>query len=160
MRSPAAARLELVAGGLLFDLLSPFLPGAHPDDLAFAFGPHGKPFLPDAPEIHFSLSHTRGLAMAVVASVPVGCDVERTDRSFQPALVRRVFSPAERTRFSALPEPDRPGEFFRVWTLKEAYLKALGTGFQTDPSTLDVSLLPSTPVPAPPPYAAAIALLP
>ncbi len=160
LRSPAAARLELVAAGLLFDLLSPFFPGARPDDLAFDLGAHGKPFLPDAPRLHFNLSHTPGIAMAVVASVPVGCDVERSNRPVSPALVQRVFSPSERSRLLALPEQDRPHESIRVWTLKEAYLKALGTGFQTNPASIDVSLVPAHSVPAPPPYAAAIALLP
>ena len=159
IRSPAAARLELVAAGLLFALLAPFFPGARPDDLPFAIGEHGKPFLPDAPRLHFNLSHTPGIAMAVVASVPVGCDIERSSRPIPPALVQRVFSPSERSRLLALPESDRPRESIRVWTLKEAYLKALGTGFQTDPTSIDVSLVPAHSVPAPPPYTAAIALL-
>ena len=51
---------------------------------------------------HFNLSHTPGLAMAVVASSPVGCDVESTTRPIHPALACRVFSPADCDRLSAL----------------------------------------------------------
>lgn len=159
LRSPAAARLELVAGGLLFDLLAPFLPDARPDDLSIALGEHGKPYLPAAPHLHFNLSHTPGLAMAVVASSPVGCDVESTTRPIHPALARRAFSPTDCDRLSALPEPDRPAEFFRLWTLKEASLKALGIGFRTDPDPAALARVSAHPVPAPPPYAAAVALL-
>ena len=159
LRSPAAARLELVVGGLLFDLLSPFLPDVRPDDLSIAVGEHGKPYLPNAPHLHFNLSHTPGLAMAVVASSPVGCDVESTTRPIHSALARRAFSPAYCDRLFALPEPDRPAEFFRLWTLKEASLKALGIGFRTNPDPAALARVSAHAVSAPAPYAAAVALL-
>ena len=66
---------ELVAGGLLADMIAALHPGL--DDLAVEEDAAGKPRLRALPGIHFSLSHTEGLAMCVVADHPVGCDVEK-----------------------------------------------------------------------------------
>ena len=67
---------ELAAGGLLADMLIGI--GVAADgELAIAEGPGGKPVLRDFPGVHFSISHTDGLVMCVVAKHPVGCDVER-----------------------------------------------------------------------------------
>lgn len=66
---------ELVAGGLLVDMLVDSFPGAA--DPEIAVDPGGKPSLCDFPGIHFSISHTDGLVMCAVADHPVGCDVER-----------------------------------------------------------------------------------
>ena len=66
---------ELVAGGLLADMIAALHPGL--DDLVIEENAVGKPRLRAFPGIHFSLSHTEGLAMCVVADHPVGCDVEK-----------------------------------------------------------------------------------
>ena len=66
---------ELVAGGLLADMLAEVHPGL--SDAVITVDSGGKPRLRDLPGIHFSLSHTDGLVMCVVAGHPVGCDVER-----------------------------------------------------------------------------------
>ena len=66
---------ELVAGGLLVDMLSKSFPGlANPE---IAVDSNGKPSLRDLPGVHFSISHTDGLVMCAVADHSVGCDVER-----------------------------------------------------------------------------------
>ena len=158
LASPAARALELAAGGLLFALLRPYLPpSTAPETLRVALSPLGKPVLPDFPSLHVSISHTPGLVMAAVAPRPVGCDVE----AIRPARLRiapRVLTPREYAHFLSLPDsPHRPREFFRLWTLKEAYLKAIGTGLRTPPATLEASSLPAThPLPAPPTHAAAL----
>ena len=46
-------------------------------ELKVAVDSAGKPFLPDRPDIHFSISHSDEVVMCVVADHPVGCDVER-----------------------------------------------------------------------------------
>ena len=91
----------------------------------FAFGEHGKPYLSARPDIHFSLSHCREAAACVVATEPVGIDVESL-RSFSPALLQRTMSESESAIIRAADEPQRA--FARLWTCKEAYLKLTGTG--------------------------------
>ena len=100
----------------------------------FAFGEHGKPSLISHPGIYFSLSHCREAAACVVATEPVGIDVESL-RSFSPALLQRTMNEAETATILAASEPRRA--FIRLWTQKEAYLKLTGTGLVDElPSVL------------------------
>ena len=81
----------------------------------------------------FSLSHTRGLvAAALAADGTVGIDVEHIDpRKADFAMAEAYFAPAEVRLLRAAPAPERNLCFFRLWTLKEAYVKATGTGLNT-----------------------------
>ena len=95
-------------------------------DLTFGFGPHGKPFLQDYPQIHFNLSHCPGVALCVVSDAPVGCDVEGVPSVLDLDVCRRVFSEEEQTFILASPSPTL--SFARLWTQKEAFLKYTGEG--------------------------------
>jgi 4'-phosphopantetheinyl transferase len=53
---------------------------------------------------------------------------------------RAHFAPAEYAALQALPPSDRTDVFYRCWTRKEAYLKALGTGLSTDLASFEVTL--------------------
>lgn len=97
-----------------------------PDQIAFATGPHGKPKLAQPHEpLRFNLSHSGGLALIAVANgTEVGADIEQIrDRRDIPGLARRVFSEAEREAAA-----DSTRAFYRHWTAKEAYVKAIGHG--------------------------------
>lgn len=87
----------------------------------------------ESPSLHFNLSHSHGLVLCAVSSIgPVGIDVETIDPERASLdIARRYFSDRETAIFAALPERDRPVAFHRIWTLKEAYVKALGTGLRT-----------------------------
>jgi 4'-phosphopantetheinyl transferase len=84
-------------------------------------------------ELPFNLSHTQGLvAAAVAAHGTVGVDVEQIDPvKAKFALVEEYFAPAEVRMLRGVPDADRTVCFFRLWTLKEAYIKAIGTGLNT-----------------------------
>ncbi len=87
-------------------------------------GEHGKPFLAEYPEIHFNLSHCKGLAVCGISGFPVGVDAEYV-RGFDKRVLKR-FSEAERC---FILDSDKCQEnFFRIWTLKEAVGKYFGTG--------------------------------
>ncbi|MFE2166024.1 4'-phosphopantetheinyl transferase family protein [Streptomyces sp. NPDC059447] len=92
-------------------------------------GPHGRPATADRTSgLHFSLSHGAGLALLGVASAPVGVDVEPGIGDATVAELTPQLHPAERLDLrDELPE-GRAALFSRLWTLKEAYLKGLGTG--------------------------------
>ncbi|MER8002637.1 4'-phosphopantetheinyl transferase superfamily protein [Streptomyces sp. NPDC095613] len=93
--------------------------------------PLGRPVLPDRPDIGISLSHTGGLlAVAVSALGPVGVDTERAGRPTGPELAGRVCAPGELLHLAGLPARDHADAVLRLWTLKEAYVKALGTGLR------------------------------
>ena len=116
-----------------------------PDAWRFDSGPHGKPVL--APGVSqtplsFNLSHARGLVACVVVpgapggdvaggtrGVDVGLDVECVTRSTEwRGIAGRYFSPAEVAQLDRVVEGERAIRFFELWTLKEAFSKALGVG--------------------------------
>lgn len=106
--------------------------GLDPAGLVFAAGEHGKPQLAD-PEIadppHFNLSHSGDLVTLAIAGSDVGVDIENL-RQIRNAekMAHRFFSPAERMSVFELDGEARDRAFLRIWTQKEAYLKATGLG--------------------------------
>ena len=92
---------------------------------AIVKNPHGKPSLADYPEVHYNISHADGICACMVSESECGIDCEKVGKCREGAM-KRAFSETEK----ALVEnaSDRDLMFFRLWTLKEAYVKALGTG--------------------------------
>jgi 4'-phosphopantetheinyl transferase len=95
--------------------------------------PGGKPSLvpdPCVPSLSFSLSHTHGLvACAIAAGADVGIDVEGVDRDVDGGVPQRFFSARERADLrGCASDALRAKRFFDLWTLKEAYIKAIGKG--------------------------------
>lgn len=132
--------LHLTARLMTRTVLSRYVPGISPRDWKFRPGPHGKPEIA-APEMqielerhsfdwHFNVTHTEGVVvLAVAQGSPVGVDVERVDRPMNfEGLARRFFAPEEAAVIEAADEGQRAALFYRIWTLKEAYVKAIGKG--------------------------------
>jgi 4'-phosphopantetheinyl transferase len=123
---------------------------------------HGKPRLAGRSDLDFSISHSGELALIAVArGRRVGADVERVrPRTDVLAIARGSLSARERRAIEALATDEARREaFFRCWTRKEAYLKALGVGLagglDTDPEQARGWQIRS--LPAPPGYMAAVA---
>jgi 4'-phosphopantetheinyl transferase len=68
------------------------------------------------------------VVVAVGRVARLGVDVEAADKRVSLPVARRYFSPREAAALDALPPEARPHQFLRLWTLKEAYLKAIGEG--------------------------------
>ncbi|MFI6006761.1 4'-phosphopantetheinyl transferase family protein [Streptomyces sp. NPDC051366] len=129
-------------------------------------GPHGRPAVAGG-ALHFSLSHSGDVAYLAFAGVPVGVDVEGIPSADTMADVLTTLHPTEIAELTALPEPDRREAMGRVWSRKEAYLKATGTGLALGLAEPYVSSahtpaeIPGwtlTDLSAPPGYVAALAL--
>ncbi len=103
-----------------------------PHDLAFRTLEHGKPALAGrhAGALEFNLSHSGGCALVGVSrSAPLGVDVEEvTPLDDLRAVAESHFAPEECDRLFALTGDAQVEGFYRFWTRKEAYIKALGTG--------------------------------
>ena len=136
LRVGDARRLSLCAGALLGAMLRQR--GVADAEMCFAEGEHGKPYLPRRPDVQFSLSHSGTLAMCAVADSPVGCDVQRVSpRSLR--LAERFFSAEEqRIIFSLSSEDARQAMFYRIWTLKESFIKCTGLGLSMPLDAFDL----------------------
>lgn len=126
-------RLEfLVAHALTRLTLSRYAP-VSPEAWSFSLGEHGRPEIEgpsDARRLRFNLSHTRGMVVcAVVRELDIGVDVESAERRLRHReLAERFFGEGEVNALRTLPPGTRAGRFLELWTLKEAYLKARGSG--------------------------------
>lgn len=128
-------RSYVTAHWLVRKVLSHYHP-VPPDEWEFTRGLFGKPSI-SAPEqkerLEFNLSHTAGMVVCAVTCLgPIGVDVERVRMREYLDVARRFFAPDEVQQLERLPEHERRSAFFRFWTLKEAYIKALGKGLSVD----------------------------
>ncbi|MCD8084702.1 MAG: 4'-phosphopantetheinyl transferase superfamily protein [Clostridiales bacterium] len=128
LRLPQDQLLSLGAGYLLDLGLSEY--GLRECEATFGTAGNGKPVLLNDPEIHFNLSHSGTMAMAVFSGREAGCDVER-EREARMPLAKRFFCREEYEDLAALPEgSSRNHRFTRYWTLKESFLKVTGEGMR------------------------------
>jgi 4'-phosphopantetheinyl transferase len=102
--------------------------GVPPSTISFRVDSFGKPHANlREKEIQFSISHSGSWVVCAVDGSPVGIDVERV-RQYDPDIAKRFYHPNEYAALIALPEHERTGRFFDLWTIKESYIKALGKG--------------------------------
>jgi 4'-phosphopantetheinyl transferase len=111
--------------------------------LPITTGEFGKPALdPGCGPIHFNLAHSEDRALiAVSRDSRIGVDLEAIDHESRlPELARSIAAPAELAQLAGLAdEAARSRALLRLWTAKEAFLKAIGTGLQIAPGRLEVS---------------------
>lgn len=105
--------------------------GLRERDQRYLEGKHGKPSFADHPEIHFSISHSSHFVACAMADCEIGIDIQHLVKANEP-LMRRVLSDEELEMVMALQGEERQMLFARLWALKEAYLKAVGTGITDD----------------------------
>lgn len=152
----------IAARGILRDILSRYtkIP-AH--ELVFAYTEHGKPFLSldtekckksllplrgkgGAPnfQLQFNVSHSHGLALyALTLNKAVGVDLELVNTELDGlSIAQRFFTEREAKVLANLPQYLQQQYFFNYWTLKEAVVKAIGSGLFLSLDQFEVSCLP------------------
>ena len=145
---PADKNHYLAARGILRSILAGYL-DTNPELIKFTYTPQGKPYIVNDNRensvkhrnkgIQFNLSHSQNLALyAIAIDRPVGIDLEYcrplTDAL---ALAKRWFLPSEYQQLLA--QTNQETCFLRLWTAKEAYLKATGMGLP-GLSTVEISI--------------------
>jgi len=124
--------------------------GVSPGAVQLTAGKHGKPALAwpfSASGLRFNVSHSEDLAAyGFACGREVGIDIEAV-RGMNDAecIARRFFSTTEYSAYLALDPVDREVGFFRCWTRKEAFVKAIGDGLTHRLDNFDVSLAPGEP---------------
>lgn len=137
----ARARLRRLLGARL---------QVRPQDLRLVTGRHGKPALGGrhaATGLQFNLSHSEDMVVYAFSwAGEVGVDIEAL-RPLRGAdeIAAMMFSQRENAAYRALDRCHRLDGFFNCWTRKEAFVKALGSGFHHPLKRFDVSLAPGEP---------------
>lgn len=116
--------------------------GRAAESLRFSVGPFGKPRLVDPPQdVRFNLSHAGERALlATTLGQEIGVDLEAHRAIEVIELAQTFFGPREIEALKMLPEPERVSAFFRCWTRKEAFIKALGQGLSFPLDGFEVSV--------------------
>lgn len=114
-------------------------------DSILRIDPNGKPCLADYPDICFNISHCDGLAACGFHHRPIGIDAELPGY-FPEVLIDRALSEQEKDflRTAGTTLPLKQEWFYRLWTLKEAYVKKSGAGVDTDLTDFSFSFAEST----------------
>ncbi|GEC93638.1 4'-phosphopantetheinyl transferase family protein [Brevibacillus brevis] len=137
-------RIEFLLGRVFLKNLLGVRLGLQPDQVRFMKNAYGRPYLIPSqaqPDLFFNLSHTRGVIACVIAPWDkVGIDVERTDHDASDVM--RVVFVEKEIEFvnSQLTSDAKRQAFYRIWTRKEAVMKAEGKGFSLPPRSFTVPL--------------------
>jgi 4'-phosphopantetheinyl transferase len=139
----------IVSRGTLRMLLGQYV-ACSPENLRFMYSQYGRPTLDAASHtqpVEFNISHSGNVVvLAFARDRRIGIDIELVRRDFSTAeIAERFFSVAEREALRTLPVEQRHEAFFRCWTRKEAFIKALGEGLSRPLDQFDVSLAPELP---------------
>ena len=139
-------KLYLISHALVRTTLSKYA-DVSPQDWQFTEGEFGRPEIAELPEtlpLRFNLSHTEGLSAVIVTKgYDCGVDVERLHRVKDlQGVAERVFTSSELEDLLGRKDDDLQGRFTDYWTLKEAYMKGRGKGFQLPPHTFTIRIDP------------------
>lgn len=117
-----------VIGEVLTRVALSELTGHHIQELSFSRNAYGKPCLTLYPEIHFNVSHSgEWVALISGGTGEMGVDVEKI-APIDLQIAERFFSPMENQYLTDILADQQLHTFYRLWTLKESYIKAVGMG--------------------------------
>ena len=117
---------SLGAGILLDHALKVY--GLSERSIEYEIGNWGKPALKYHPEIHFSLSHSGDYAICSIGDRPVGNDIEYVKQG-RLKVADRFFAKEEQDwLYAAADEQEQTKRMFRIWTMKESFMKVTGRG--------------------------------
>src|SRR4051812_39623026 len=122
-------RKRFTSGRTALRLLLAGYTKTNPQKIQFIYGPAGKPAIANSP-LSFNLAHSGANAiLAFTLNHQIGIDLEQIRQiDDMPTVAQYSFAPGEFRRWQALPADQKTRAFYRCWTRKEAYLKAIGEG--------------------------------
>lgn|SRR5699024_2319482 len=126
LQNNLAAHRTLIGGLLARYVLSKKLQVAS-SDLCFYQNEYGKPLLKSSRPLHFNLSYSGEWVVCSISSTSVGVAIEKMN-PIDYAKAKRFFTPDEYEELLNKEEIERLAYYYRLWCLKESYLKATGKG--------------------------------
>ncbi len=144
-RFPQHQQRYIAARGILRKLLGSYL-NISGDAIEFDYNSRGKPQISNlnAINLQFNVSHSQDLALyGITRDRRIGIDLEYL-RNMDDAekIARRFFAPTESELVASLTGDEQKQVFFQLWTAKEAYLKAIGSGLAGGLNTVEIDLKP------------------
>lgn len=129
LRCPKKRETFVTARTRLRQILGRYLT-LSPESLQFQYNHNGKPYLKGNP-LSFNLSHSGQWCLCAVAlNCKLGVDLESNHPGLNfESVAQRFFSPNELQWLQRITQPRQRRNFIRLWTRKEAWLKAKGGGF-------------------------------
>ena len=123
---------SLIAGLLLKYVLD--LRGLSMEKITY--GQNGKPGIEG---MYFNLSHSGDMVICAVSDRNIGCDIE-TVSTVKEGIADRFFTKQETQYLNFFEGPQKEQEFFRLWTIKESYMKLTGEGMSLPLSGFNVKI--------------------
>jgi len=135
----ASGKLQSLGAGLVLNkILEQF--GLNPSETVLEYGENQKPYIPHCSQLHFNLTHSGDYAAGVWAYSPVGIDIEQVGSNGEE-VARRFFHERELRWLEGLSsEAERSQGFFRMWVLKESFLKATGLGVRLPLNAFEIRI--------------------
>ncbi|MBO0996710.1 4'-phosphopantetheinyl transferase superfamily protein [Bacillus sp. SD075] len=123
---------ELLAKWFISDILKePF------QDIHFVLDKNGKPNLVGG-RLHFNISHSGDWVVVGIHNDPIGIDIEEIKNFNIHEITKSTFSSKEFRYLFKSPKDLHIEIFFKMWTLKESWLKCIGSGFLVPPNTFSI----------------------
>ena len=105
------------------DLLTKVLNDDQIPNTNIIYNEHGKPYLKNN-ELYFNVSHDKNMTVLVTSDKEIGVDLEYL--TYKPSVVNKYFTPREQEIIKK--SKNKEYDFTKIWVMKEAYVKMLGTG--------------------------------
>ncbi|MBR2255738.1 MAG: 4'-phosphopantetheinyl transferase superfamily protein [Blautia sp.] len=122
--------LSLGAGILMEEALS--RRGMHENQMEYRLGPNEKPYFANAPSLFFNASHSGKMAMLGISDQEIGCDIEIIGKD-NMNIAEHFYHPDELRYLQMFQDKEeQKREFYRLWTLKESYVKVTGKGLSEE----------------------------
>lgn len=98
-------------------------------NLSMEYEEEGKPYLAGRKDICFNISHSGDYACCAMGEMPVGIDLQKKV-PVREGLWKRFFTAADNRKLQECGEKEREALFFRMWSIKESYMKLTGKGIK------------------------------
>ncbi|MGH0593688.1 4'-phosphopantetheinyl transferase family protein [Bacillus pretiosus] len=108
------------------------------EELKFTTNEYGKPFLTNI-DTNFNVSHSGSWVVAAISHLEVGIDIEKIIE-IDMKIARNFFTPEENNSFIKLLPEQQLHHFYKLWTLKESYIKALGKGLSVPLDSFSINI--------------------
>lgn len=140
-RFPNHRQRFVAARGALRQIIALYL-NTSAKSVEFGYTNHDKPYIKvPTTTIQFNLTHSHDLAVcALTLDHPIGVDIERVQLDDKSAVAKRFFSRHEVAELANASTEERRAGFYRIWSRKEAVIKAIGKGLAVPLSSFSVKL--------------------